>query len=208
MIRKLSNCVLVFVAFLLSGPLPAADQYQLHQHYLAIEPAVPNLSEGSEHEVVELFWYGCPHCYEFEPHIEQWLAEKPDNVTFIRLPAVLNKRWEQHARAYYALEFMGKLDPGHGLLFEAIHEQGRRLVDLDSMARFLSQHGIDEAEFRQHFDSFAVATKVNRARELGIQYNVTGVPTVIVDGQFKVSAQLAGGHSRVIEIIQQLTGSQ
>jgi thiol:disulfide interchange protein DsbA len=187
------------------GTLRAADKYQLHQHYLAIEPAVPRLDDTAAHEVVELFWYGCPHCFEFEPHIEIWLDEKPANVKFIRIPAVLNARWESHAKAYYALEPMEALEQGHKLLFEGIHEQGRRLSDLDSIARFLSQHGIDEKEFRQHFESFSVQTKVNRARELGIQYNVTGVPTVIVDGKFKVSGQLAGGHAQVIEIIEQLT---
>jgi len=184
----------------------AASDHAHQGKFVKLDPSVPPLSdEGARHEVVELFWYGCSHCYDFEPHIKQWKLNKADDVSFVRLPAIFNPRWEQHARAYYALELMGELETGHDLLFSGIHEQGRSLNDLDSMARFLAANDIDEAKFRETFSSFAVETKINRAKQLIRQYQVTGVPTVIVDGEYKTSASQAGGYPQLIGVIEELT---
>ncbi len=174
--------------------------------YASLDPTVPRLAENdARHEVVELFWYGCSHCFNFEPYIKKWKQEKAEDVNFLRVPAIFNARWEQHARAYYALELMGKLEQGHELLFSGIHEQGRGLHDLDSMARFLAANGIDEGKFRESFASFAVETKTNRAKQLIRQYQVTGVPAVIVDGKYKTSASEAGGYEQLVEVINELT---
>ncbi len=183
-----------------------------HSHgaggYTRLDPVVPPLVENnSRHEVVELFWYGCSHCFDFEPHIKKWKQEKAADVDFVRVPAIFNPRWEQHARAYYALEIMGELERGHELLFSGIHEQGRGLHDLDSMARYLAANDINEAKFRENFSSFAVETKINRAKQLVRQYQITGVPAVIVDGEYKTSASDAGGYPQLIGIIEDLTAS-
>ena len=184
----------------------AQSEYLEGTHYVRIDPIVPPVVDSdAAQEVVELFWYGCPHCFEFEPHLEQWQEETKSSVNFVRIPAIFNPRWEQHARAYYALEMMGELDKAHSLMFEGMHEQGRALPNLDAMARFLATNGIDEATFRENFNSFAVETKISRAKQLIRQYQVTGVPAIIVDGTFKVSASTAGGYSQLIEVIEQLT---
>ena len=188
----------------ISSAVSAAD-YVEGQHYVRIQPKVPPVGDSGRHEVVELFWYGCPSCYNFEPDINAWKENKPDDVVFTRVPAIFNPRWEPHARAYYALEQMGELDKGHALIFSGLHEQNRELVNVDSIARFLAVNGVDEEKFRENFNSFAVETKVNRAKELVRQYQITGVPSVIVDGEYKVSAKSAGGYSQVIDIIEQLT---
>ena len=198
-----------FAVLLIFGSVVNAQDYEEGKHYVRIEPKVPPI-EGEEgrHEVVELFWYGCPHCFDFEPTINTWKENKAEDVVFVRVPAIFNPRWEQHARAYYALEQMGELEAGHTLIFNGMHEQGRPLRDVNSMARFLAANGIDEEKFRESFNSFAVETKVNRAKELVRQYQITGVPTVIVDGEYKVSASTAGGYSQVIEIVEQLTDAE
>ncbi len=186
----------------------AADEHNhaTGQGYVQLDSAVPKLVENdARHEVVELFWYGCSHCFDFEPYIKKWKQEKADDVNFVRVPAIFNARWEQHARAYYALELMDKLEQGHELLFSGIHEQGRGLHDLDSMARYLANHDIDETKFRESFASFAVETKINRAKQLIRQYQVTGVPAVIVDGKYKTSASEAGGYSQLVDVINSLT---
>ena len=186
----------------------AADEHNhaTGQGYVQLDPVVPNLIENdARHEVVELFWYGCSHCFDFEPHINKWKQEKADNINFVRVPAIFNARWEQHARAYYALELMDKLEQGHELLFSGIHEQGRGLHDLDSMARYLANHDIDEEKFRESFASFAVEAKINRAKQLIRQYQVTGVPAVIVDGRYKTSASEAGGYQQLVDVINSLT---
>lgn len=184
----------------------AEGNYQEGTHYVRLDATIPPVEESeAAHEVVELFWYGCPHCFDFEPFLEKWQEETTNNVNFVRVPAIFNPRWEQHARAYYALEMMGELEKAHGLMFEGMHEQGRALPDVDSMARFLATNGVDEAKFRENFNSFAMETKINRAKSLIRQYQVTGVPAIIVDGTFKVSASTAGGNPQVIEIIEDLT---
>jgi thiol:disulfide interchange protein DsbA len=178
------------------------------QGYTSLDAVVPRQIENdARHEVVELFWYGCSHCYDFEPHLKKWKQDKAQDVNFVRVPAIFNPAWEQHARAYYALELMDKLEQGHELLFSGIHEQGRSLRDLDSMARFLAANGIDEAKFRESFASFAVETKISRAKQLVRQYQITGVPAVIVDGKYKTSASEAGGYEQLVEVINELTAS-
>ena len=200
------SCFAVVLA--LTGIVNAQD-YKENQHYVRIDPIVPPVGDDEgRHEVVELFWYGCPHCFDFEPTIKEWKENKAEDIVFVRVPAIFNPRWEQHARAYYALEQMGELEKGHTLIFNGIHEQGRPLRDVDSIARFLAANGIDEAKFRESFNSFAVVTKVNRAKELVRQYQITAVPTVIVDGEYRISASTAGGYPQVIEIVETLTRSK
>lgn len=183
-----------------------AAQYSEGKHYIPISPKVPAVTDvEARHEVVELFWYGCPHCFEFEPHLDMWSEDKSADINLVRIPAIFNPRWEQHARAFYALEIMGDLKQGHELLFDGMHEQGRALANLDSMARFLAAYGIDEAKFREAFHSFAVETKITRAKELIRQYQIRGVPAVIVNGEYRITGNSAGGYNQMIEIIEQLT---
>ena len=183
-----------------------AGQYLEGKHFVPVSPKVPAvLDVKARHEVVELFWYGCPHCFEFEPYIQMWSEEKADDVNLIRIPAIFNPRWEQHARAFYALEMMGVLARGHELLFDGMHEQGRALANLDSMARFLATNDIDEAQFREAFHSFAVETKITQAKDLIRKYQIRGVPAVIVDGEYRITGNSAGGYDQMIEIIEQLT---
>lgn len=205
--KNIFTLVSFIVVALAIGPAAAQDgQYVEGKHYVRIDPVVPPLENSeSKHEVVELFWYGCSHCYDFEPYINKWKDSKSSDVSFIRVPAIFNARWEQHARAYYSLELMGELDKAHELLFNGIHEQGRGLHDLDSMARYFAANDIDETKFRESFNSFAVETKINRAKQLVRQYQITGVPTIIVDGKFKISASSAGGYQQLVEIIDSLT---
>ena len=199
---------LITLIFAFNSVVAQEGQYIEGKNYVRIDPVVPPLeSTEAKHEVVELFWYGCSHCYDFEPYINQWKDNKSSDVSFIRVPAIFNARWEQHARAYYSLELMGELDKAHNLLFTGIHEQGRGLHDLDSMARFFAAHDIDETKFRESFNSFAVETKINRAKQLVRQYQITGVPTIIVDGEYKISASSAGGYPQLVEIIDSLTST-
>jgi|TARA_B110000977_G_scaffold72155_1_gene97744 thiol:disulfide interchange protein DsbA len=181
-------------------------RYREGQHYLRLATPLPALEPAAaKHEVVELFWYGCSHCNDFDPYLEVWKVKTKADVNLVRVPAIFNPRWEQHARAYYALELMGELDNVHTLIFEAIHDQGRSLHNVGSMARFLASHGVDKDQFREAFDSFVVETKINRAKQLIRDYQVTGVPAIIVDGTYKVSGSTAGGYQQLIGVIEQLT---
>jgi len=182
----------------------ATVEFQEGTHYHRISPAVPTNVEMGSVEVLELFWYGCPHCYQFEKYLTSWKQDKAANIEFVRIPAVLNQRWIPHARAYYALETMGEHERIHPIFFAAIHEQGRRLRDMDSMARFLTQHGIDEGEFKKAYDSLYVEIKTKRAKQLVRQYGSSSVPAVIINGKYRSTASDAGGFERLLQLIDQL----
>ncbi len=210
----IKNSLITFVSLLLTCSLLVVSNAEQEessngeflegQHYHRISPAVGTNVQDSSVEVLELFWYGCPHCFKFEKYLKAWEQDKPDYIDFSRMPAVLNKSWIPHARAYYALETMGEVDRVHPIFFEAIHVQGRRLRDIESIARFLSQHGIDEDDFQKAYDSFYVETKVKRSNQLMRDYGSSAVPTVIVNGKYRITAGSAGGYEQVLKLVNQL----
>jgi thiol:disulfide interchange protein DsbA len=184
--------------------LSTAADFAEGQHYRRIETPQPT-SSPDKVEVVELFWYGCPHCFRLEPTMNRWVAEgMPGNVQFVRMPAVLNPAWTVHARAYYAGEQLGVADRLHEDLFAAIHVQGRRLSTPDSLADFYAEHGVDRDAFMRAFKSFAVDAKLRRAAELGRGYGARGVPAVVVNGKYLTSVSLAGGQQELVEVINHL----
>lgn len=196
----------LLLVLLVGAGLHAADNEPFTEgvHYYEIFPAVPTGVVDGKLEVVELFWYGCPHCNELEPYLNRWMQSKPAEAEFIRIPATLNANWIDHARLFYALELMGELERMHPLIFQAIHHQGRRLRDFRAMTRFVSQHGIDEQAFTEAYNSLAVRTKVGRAMQLSRDYGATGVPTVIVNGKYRTSATHAGSYAKMLDIINYL----
>jgi thiol:disulfide interchange protein DsbA len=164
-------------------------------------PAPQPTSSGDKIEVLELFWYGCPHCYHLEPELETWLANKPDDVAFVRVPAVLGPRWELLARAYYTADLLGVLDKIHEPLFEHIHKYHRRITNEAQLKAFFVQQGVSEADFDKTFKSFAVITKTNRAKEARNLYGITGVPTMVVNGKYRTSASMAGGNTKMLKVV-------
>ncbi|MEM7401942.1 MAG: thiol:disulfide interchange protein DsbA/DsbL [Pseudomonadota bacterium] len=187
---------------------PEISNFIEGKHYHRISPAVPTNVEEGKVEVIEIFWYGCPHCFEFEPFITSWKETMPAEVSFDRMPAVLNRGWAAHARAYYALETMGELERIHPIFFEAIHTQGRRLRDVESMTRFLSQHDIDAEKFKSAFDSMYVETKIKRSEQIVRQYGANSVPQVIINGKYRTSARDAGGFENVMRVVDMLISKE
>ncbi len=184
--------------------VPARADYTEGSEYDRISPPATAAADSDKVEVVEVFWYGCPHCYDFEPYVERWLKSKPKAVKFVRMPATLNPNWITHARAFYALQAIGEIDRAHKALFQAIHEQGRTLFDAGSIARFLAQLGIDPQSFRQAYNSPEVQAKVEQAGEQQVHYAISGVPSVIVDGQYRTSASQAGSYEEMLKVIDYL----
>lgn len=203
--RALGVFILCFLPWLTAS---AADFYMEGAQYARIHPAVPTDVDKGKVEVVELFWYGCPHCYAFEPYLKEWLKNMPEQAQFKRVPAVLNPTWKLHAQTYYALQLMGLTDELHSKIFEAMHAQHRRLNSLDAMSRFLVQQGVDDAKFRATINSLPVQADVNMAAELGRRYQADGVPTVIVNGKYRVTASMAGGHDEMIKVINYLIAQE
>ena len=136
-------------------------------------------------EVVEMFWYGCPHCYDLEPATQAWLKRKPDNVAFVRIAVSFGASWEPGARAYYAAEALGVLDKLHQPLFDAYHQR-RPLGDVDALAAFAAEHGVDAEAFRKAYTSFQTETQLRRGNQLAQRYGIRGVPAVIVNGTYEI----------------------
>jgi thiol:disulfide interchange protein DsbA len=180
-----------------------AETFQEGQHYLPITPAQPT-STKDKVEVVEMFWYGCPHCYRLEPFVKRWLKKMPKNAKFVRMPGVLNPSWEILARAYYTAEILGVVDKVHTPIFETIHEKRHRLDSEDAIMALFKQYGVSETDFKRTFRSFAVETKIRRARDMGRRYQANGVPAIIVNGKYRVNATTAGGNAKVFKVVNQL----
>ncbi len=208
-VRSLTRTFLVFVLSIcaMQATLRADNsgvEFEEGLHYHRIVPAIPVPSGSGEVVVLELFWYGCPHCYSFEKHLNSWEQNKADHVKFVRMPVALNRSWIPHARMYYALEKMGEVDRMHSLIFEAIHVQGRRLRDVESVSRFLSQHDIDTDEFEEAYNSSYVEEKMRHSGQFVRDSHASSVPTVIVNGKYRSTASAAGGHDLLLQLTDEL----
>jgi thiol:disulfide interchange protein DsbA len=181
----------------------AAENYTEGDQYLRLKKAQPT-STDDKIEVVELFWYGCPHCNDLEPFIARWLETKPGDVEFVRMPAIFGERSKPLARAYYTAEVLGVLDETHSALFKAIHEQQQKLNTDAEIQAFFQAHGVSEEEFRRTYNSFAVAIKLNNAELMTRRYAITGVPTLIVNGKYSTSGSQAGSHGEILKVVDYL----
>ena len=198
----LKKSLLVFsVLFMFAGTACAAA-YEEGKHYKRVSQE--KMVDGDKVEVLEFFWYGCPHCYSFEPHISKWKASKPANVEFDRIPATFQPLWVLHARAYYALQSLGVGEQIHPKFFSEIHNQKNYMKTLDSLIAFVQKHGVDKSEFVDAMNSFTVETKVRKARKLVDGYNLSGVPSVTVNGKYLISASMAGSYDNMIKIMNYL----
>lgn len=159
---------------------------------------------GEKIEVLEIFWYGCPHCFYLEPTIEAWHESKPENAELRRMPAVLGPRWEPHARAFYAAELLGVIDKLHKPLFWAMHEQKRRIFTEDDLVAFAAEQGIDAEKFREAYNSFFVHMKVRRAVEMVNRFGIDGVPAVVVNGKYVTSPSQVGSREGMIKVLNEL----
>ncbi|MEQ8663984.1 MAG: thiol:disulfide interchange protein DsbA/DsbL [Gammaproteobacteria bacterium] len=196
--------VLLACALLVLAPAAVAADYVAGRHYELIEPPLETAAADDKVVVMELFWYGCPHCFEFEPAIEEWLASEPENVEFVRVPAVFARNWEIHARAFYAAEQLGVLKQTHTALFNALHRERRRLFTLDDLVTFYAEHGVDAEAFRTAYESFDVDQKTRRAMAITRKSGIGGVPALVVDGRYRLSTQQTGGYDAMLKVAEHL----
>ena len=171
-------------------------------------PNPQSTSDPDKVEVVEVFWYGCPHCNRFQPYLEKWLETLPPHVRFVRLPAIFNDQWEVHARAYYIAAALGILDDVHPRIFAAIHEQGRVLPTLEAIRGFFTEHGVSGDDFDRHSRSFTVSSGIQRSLVMQQKYGLRGVPAVVVNGKFLVSGSTAGDYPTVLEVVDALVARE
>ncbi len=199
--RTLFRLVIIPVMLLgvASAPLPASN-FSPGVHYFELSEPQP-VQTGDKIEVLELFWYGCPHCYDLEPVMEKWLKNKPKNVGYVRLPAVLRDSWAFHAQVFYTFEALDLLGTLHQAFFDEIHKRKNRVRNLAELTPFLETHGVAKQTFLDAFNSFAVDSKMRHASMMSRRYQATGVPTIVVAGKYRLTVSSAGGHSQLLELV-------
>ncbi|NLD69368.1 MAG: thiol:disulfide interchange protein DsbA/DsbL [Limnobacter sp.] len=184
-------------------PMPAGAQVLREgRDYRVVRPAQPTEVPAGKIEAIEFFWYGCPHCNSLEPALEQWVKKLPDDVVFRRIHVPFGER--RHQQLFYTLESMGKDEELHKAVFHAIHVDRDRLDTVDRMVAMLSKHGVDEKQFRDTFDSFAVRTKMRRAAQVVDAYGVEGVPAMAVAGKYYTAPSMVGSNGGALQVMDQL----
>ncbi len=176
-------------------------------HYKPTTVKLPTQSEGKV-EVWELFSYSCPHCFHFEPQVLEWKKHLPENIKFIRVPAIFRDSWLEQAKVFYAAQITGDLETLHPLLFNAIHVEKRRLNTEEQLLDFVAQQGIDRDKFAKVMHSMAVKAKVKQALLISQRSGITGVPSMIVDGKYYTDSGLAGGFDNMLETVNFLAQQQ
>ena len=171
--------------------------------YVELTNPVPVAVPGKI-EVVELFWYGCPHCYAFEPKVNPWAEKLPSDVNFVRIPAMFGGAWDVHGQLFLTLEAMGVESKVHSAVFEAIQVEKKRLTTPEEMAEFVTTQGIDKDKFLATYNSFAIKGQINKARELAKKYEISGVPTMIVNGKYRFDVGSAGGAEQALQLADKL----
>ncbi|RWU26989.1 thiol:disulfide interchange protein [Pseudomonas alkylphenolica] len=181
----------------------AAEPIEAGKQYIELSNPVP-VSVPGKIEVVELFWYGCPHCYHFEPTINPWAEKLPADVNFKRVPAMFGGPWDAHGQMFLTLEAMGVEHKVHAAVFDAIQNQRKQLTKPEDMANFLATQGVDKDKFLSTFNSFAIKGQVEQAKKLAKQYEITGVPSLVVNGRYRFDLGSAGGPEAVLDVADQL----
>jgi thiol:disulfide interchange protein DsbA len=203
-----------------AAPLPPAGQLPAGKwvagtNYRPLVPAQPTDSPPGKVEVVEVFWYACPHCYALDPFLENWRKSKPSYIDFRRVPITWGEAHRSHARLFYALEALGKEEALHAEVFSEMNErknymfaQGDENESLAAQTRFAATHGISASDFTNAYNSFTVQTNLQKADDLVHRYKVEGVPLIIINGKYVTDVGMAGSDDALINIIKDLAASE
>ncbi|MBV9696352.1 MAG: thiol:disulfide interchange protein DsbA/DsbL [Gammaproteobacteria bacterium] len=207
------NASLERIAGVAGGSALPAGKWQAGTDYNVLVPAQPTSSGPGKVEVMEIFWLACPHCYELEPFLQGWLKSKPGWVEFVRVPVIWQPMHRAHARLYYTLDALGRLDLLPKVMDTMVKERSFLVGDSDQETEGLMQkwavaHGVSAADFANAYNSFTVNTNLQRAEELTNRYRVEGVPFVVVNGKYTTDVTHARGESRLIELIGDLAAAE
>jgi thiol:disulfide interchange protein DsbA len=199
MLKQLATALIVLFAAGLAQAQPAKGV-----EYRQLATAQPTDAPGKI-EVVEFFWYGCPHCYTFEPVLASWLKRLPKDVHFRRIPAMFNEEYARGARAFYALDAIGQEERLHKALFDAIHTGDRlRVANEAALTEWLGKHGVDTKKFAAAYRSFSVESKLKRAAQLTQAYKIDGVPSMAVNGRYVVNTDRITSFEHLLAITDYL----
>ena len=193
-----------------ADPAPAAraSRFIDGKHYKTLIPAQPTSSPPDKIEVAEVFMFSCPHCYNFEPHIQQWLENKASYVEYVRIPANFNPMAREHSRAYYAAVQLVIAEQITIPVFREFHSNRNPLNTPDRLAKFFYRFGISEDDFLKAFNSFEVDSRVRQADKLTRRYQITGVPAVVINGKYVSGAEMTDGFENLIALMNDLAAQE
>ncbi len=178
--------------------------FQEGKDYISLDKRAPTDVASGKIEVVEFFWYNCPHCNAFEPQLEAWIKRAPKDLTVRRVPIAFRDDFVPQQRLYYVLEAMGKVDELHTKVFYAIHVEKQNLNNQANIGAWLEKQGIDKAKFDALYNSFSISTKAQKATQLQNQFQVDGVPALGIAGRFYTSGSLAQTMERALAVTDYL----
>ena len=199
----MKKSLFVFIVIALSLHVYAAP-FEEGRHYKKLTTPVAT-EDKNRIEVRELFWYYCPHCYNIEPYVDNYIASKGEDVYFVREPAVFNKRWERGAVFYFVLEELAQVEALHAKLFEAIHVHDIMFSNKEDFINWLSDNGVKREDALDTWDSFALSVKLNKAKKRIKKYQVNVVPSFVINGKYTTSAREAGSVQNIFKVIRYLS---
>ena len=190
----------------LAAATPAPKDYKFVEgaHFRAMTSSQGTSSPPDKIEVAEVFWYGCPHCYDFDPILKDWKQGLPSDVAFVRIPVIWNPTNQVHARIMYTAEALGKLDEIHPAIFKAVHQEGNTLTKEDDIVEFFGRFDVSPEAFREAYNSFTVSSSVKRAENLTRRYGVRSVPVMIVNGKYATEGPEVKTFGQVLEVTEEL----
>lgn len=193
---------------------PGDWQFEEGEHFDRLVPTQPTVGGADKIEVAEVFWYGCPHCLSLEPYVNRWAEQAPANVRFVRIPAVWNPLVKLHAQLYYSEQVLVKSgaienpEAFRAAVFEAYHQRGNRLTSESAIQAFFVDHGVTPEQFQSAWGSFEVAQKLRVAEDLARRYDISSVPTMIVNGKYRTGPQQAGGLQEMVDVVKELVARE
>ena len=183
-----------------TGAVQAQRSFQEGTDYRLVQPPQPTDGQGKI-EVIEFFWYACPHCYDFQPAMERWRKTMPADVYLRRVPVAFSPDREPHSRTYYALDSLGLIDSLHAKFFQALGGEHQKLFTAETIADFMAQHGVDRKKWLDTYNSFGVAARTQSARRIVDNYKVDGTPALAVAGKFYTSPSMARGGDAALQVV-------
>ena len=195
---------LAFGPAMLHGAHAQAAKPEAGTDYLVVDKKVAVEAPAGKIEVVEFFWYNCPHCNAFEPALDAWVGRLPKDVVMRRVPVGFRDEFVPQQRLFYTLEAMDLIDKLHARVFTAIHAEKQDLTRSEGIANWVAKQGVDKTKFMEQFNSFSIATKASRATQLQNAYKVEGVPAMGVAGRFYTDGSLAKSMPRALQVVDYL----
>lgn len=203
-IALLARSALVLAMFSLAGVAPAQEIRARQNIEYRVIPVAQPVETGERIEVIDFFWYGCPHCNDLQPALEGWIKRKPADVALRRVPAILRDSWAPHARIYYTLEQLGELERLHQRVYFSYHVEKLHMSKPDVMEQWAAANGIDRERWRKAYFSHEVDARIENAKRWSDAYTVSGTPSLVVDGRYLTSSSMTASYPEMVQILEEL----